>query len=301
MKIKRKHIPYLLCLPTFLYLLCLVMYPLIFSLIIAFRKFDPLRGLSALRMPYVGLNNFVKIFQDHIFAVAMTNTIIILLVALSIEFVLGFGIALLLNRKIIRGSSIFTTLLLTPMMMPLVAAGLMWRMMFHMDYGIINAFVKGVGISSGIDWLGSLQWVLFTIIVVDIWQWTPFVVLILLAGLRALPPEPLEAARVDGSSSWQLLKYIILPLLRWPIMIVLLIRMMDIFKIFDTVYALTYGGPGYASETISFHTYMQGFKQFKLGYAAALSWVILVIVITLSTILIRLVREKGELTDEVTE
>jgi len=243
-------------------------------------------------MPYVGLNNFVKIFQDHIFAVAMTNTVIILLVALSIEFVLGFGIALLLNRKIIRGSGIFTTLLLIPMMMPLVAAGLMWRMMFHMDYGIINGFVKGVGISSGIDWLGSSQWVLFTIIVVDIWQWTPFVILILLASLRALPPEPLEAARVDGSSSRQLLRYIILPLLRWPIMIVLLIRMMDIFKIFDTVYTLTYGGPGYSSETISFRIYIQGFKLFKLGYAAALSWVILVIVITLSTILVRLIREK---------
>ena len=292
MKLRKEYVPYLLCLPTVLYLLFLIIYPLIFSLVIAFHKFDPLAGLSILRMPFVGITNFVKIFQHHIFFKAMENTLIILAVALSIEFIFGFAIALLLNRKVVKGSSIFTTLLLTPMMMPMVAAGLMWRMMFHLDYGIINAFVKSLGISSGINWLGSSQWVLPTIIIVDIWQWTPFVILILLAGLKALPKEPLEAAIVDGSSSWQRFRYVILPLLRWPIMIVLLIRMMDIFKIFDTVYALTYGGPGYSSETISFHTYLQGFKHFKLGYAAALSWIILIIVLIFSTLLIRLIRKK---------
>jgi len=251
-------------------------------------------GLSILRMRFIGIENFIKIFQDHIFVVSMKNTLLILIIALPVEFFLGLAVALLLNRKIVKGSNIFITLMLTPMMMPMVAAGLMWRMMFHHDYGILNAFVKWIGISSGIDWLGSTRIVLFTIILVDIWQWTPFVILILLAGLKSIPIEPTEAATVDGASSIQILKYIILPLIRWPIMIVLLIRMMDIFKIFDTVYALTYGGPGYASQTISFYTYLQGFKQFRLGYAAALSWIILIIILVLSMIFVRtLARREG--------
>ena len=294
MKIRKKYIPYFLCLPTLVYLISLVIYPLIFSLFIAFRRFNPLYGLSALKMPFVGVENFIKIFQDHIFMVSMKNTLLILAIALTVEFFLGLGVALLLNRKILKGANVFTTLMLTPMMMPMVAAGLMWRMMFHLDYGIINAFVKWIGISSGINWLGSTRVVLSTIILVDIWQWTPFVILILLAGLKSIPGEPIEAATVDGASSGQILRHVILPLIRWPIMIVLLIRMMDIFKIFDTVYALTYGGPGYASQTISFYTYLQGFKQFRLGYAAALSWIILIIILVLSMIFVRaLARREG--------
>ncbi|MCS7260825.1 MAG: sugar ABC transporter permease [Anaerolineae bacterium] len=255
----------------------------------AFKQFKLKKDLSFWDMPWVGLRNFEKAIYDENFLSALWVTILIMVIAVTIEFLLGLAIALLLNRKNVYGHSFFMMLLMTPMMMPVIAGGLLWRMLFDVRWGAVNAVVQWFGLPA-IDFLGTIRWALPSVIVVDIWQWTPFVVLILLAGLRAIPEELYEAALVDGASRFQSFFKITWPLLAWPIMIVLLIRSMDAFKIFDVVYGLTFGGPGNSTTTASFYIYKQGFSQFNLGYAAALSWIVFIVVYTISMLIIRFLK-----------
>jgi len=292
--ISRRYAPYLLCAPTLLYLLALIIYPMVYSALMSFKKWDMARGLSVFDMPWVGLANFQKLAGDATFRVVLGNTLQFMVVAVGAEFVLGFAIALLLNRRCLRWSPLWMTLILVPMMLPSIAAGQMWRVLFDLKYGVINAFVQWLGVKGGINFLGSPTWALRTVMIVDIWQWTPFVVLILLAGLRSLPEEPYEAARVDGAGAWASFRFLTLPLLSWPILIVLLMRLMDTFKIFDAVYSLTYGGPGVTSTTASFYIYLKSFKNFELGYGAALSWLVFFIVYLMSVGIIRFVRREAD-------
>jgi len=289
----RKIQPYILIAPTIAWLAAFIIYPLIFSIIMAFKQFKLKKDLSFWEMPWVGLRNFEKAVHDENFLNAVWVTILIMLVAVTIEFIIGLAIALLLNRKNVRGHAFFMTLLMTPMMMPIIAGGLLWRMLFDVRWGVVNAVIQWFGLPS-IDFLGTIQWALPAVMVVDIWQWTPFVVLILLSGLRAIPEELYEAAVVDGASRFQSFLKITWPLLAWPIMIVLLIRSMDAFKIFDVVYGLTFGGPGNSTTTASFYIYKQGFSQFNLGYAAALSWIVFIVVYTITMLIIRFLKPAEE-------
>jgi multiple sugar transport system permease protein len=274
---KRRYLPYVLAFPSLAYILGLAVFPLAFSLWMTFHKWVQKRGLSPFKMPFSGVQNFIKLFQDDRFSNALLVTFKTLIVAVPIEFFMGLGVALLLNRKKLRGGSFYLTLMLVPLMLPMVTGGLVWKMMLHLDYGIINGLIMRLGLNP-VDWLLSSTWALGAVIVVDIWQWTPFVVLILLAGLRSIPNEPLEAARIDGASHVQVFRFIIWPLISWPVLVVLLMRSIDIFKIFDSVYALTRGGPGEATTTLAYYLYIRGFQRFELGYASAMSWVIFFIV-----------------------
>lgn len=285
----RKAHPYLLIAPTIAWLAGFIVYPLIFSIVMALKQFKLKKDLSFWDMPWIGLRNFEKAISDENFLGALWVTLVVLLVAVTIEFLLGLAIASLLNRKNVRGHSFFMTLLMTPMMMPIIAGGLLWRMLLDVRWGAVNAAVQWFGLPP-IDFLGTIQWSLPSVMLVDIWQWTPFVVLILLSGLRAIPEELYEAATVDGAGRLQAFLKITWPLLAWPVMIVLLIRSMDAFKIFDVVYGLTFGGPGNSTTTVSFYIYKQGFSQFNLGYAASLSWIVFIIVYAISTLIIRFLR-----------
>jgi multiple sugar transport system permease protein len=268
-----------------------VIYPLIFSVIMGFKEFQLRKGLGILDMPWVGLRNFVDAVTDSSFLLALWNTTQILVIAVGAEFVVGLAIALLLNHKWAKGDFIYMSLILTPMMMPMIAGGLVWRMLVNTRWGLINAMLGMFGIEP-VDFIGSASLSLWTVILVDFWQWTPFVVLILLAALRSLPEEPYEAALVEGASRWQIFRNITWPMIAWPVMVVLLIRGIDAFKVFDTVYAITFGGPGNSSTTASFIIYREGFTQFKLGYAAALSWIVFIIVYSLSMLIIKFFRPK---------
>ena len=242
--IRRKQ-AYILMAPTMIWLLAFVIYPLIFSIVMAFKQFKLKRGMTFWDMPWSGLYNFNKAIHDENFIKALWVTITLMVVAVAIEFVLGMIIAMLLNKKNVKGHFIFMSLLLTPMMMPIIAGGLLWRMLLDVRWGAINAAIMFFGLAP-IDFLGTIKWSLPSVILVDIWQWTPFVVLILLSGLRTIPDELYEAATVDGANRVQTFLKITWPLLAWPVMIVLLIRSMDAFKVFDVVYGLTFGGPGTA-------------------------------------------------------
>jgi multiple sugar transport system permease protein len=291
--LKKRFTPYLYMAPTMVWLLFFIVYPLIFALVMAFKRFKLERGLSFWDMPWVGVENFITAFTDIYFLLSLYKTFLILFIAVSIEFGLGLFIANLLNKPKIRADYLWVVLILSPMMLPLIASGNLWRMLLDVRWGAINAMIMFFGFKP-IDFLGTTKWALPAVIIVEVWQWTPFVVITLLAGLRSIPEEPKEAALVDGATKWQMFRHIMLPLMKGQIVIVLLIRSMDVFKTFDIVYALTFGGPGQSTTVATFYLYRQAFTQFKLGYGSALSWIIFVIVYLISFAILRIFKtEEG--------
>lgn len=268
--------------PAVIVLLLLTIYPLIFAIKVSLQT-------PAGRWT---LANFTRLFGDHFFAVALWQTFIFTASALVAEFALGLGLALLLDSQI-RGRNFFRSLLLIPMMLPPVVVAVIWRLIYNPNFGTINGTLKGWGINtSNLTWIASPSMALPSVILVDIWQWTPFMFLILLAGLQAIPQEPYEAAMIDGSSAWQTFWHITLPLLKPAILIALLLRTMDLLRIFDQVFILTQGGPGFATETISLYIYKTAFRFFDFGYAAAMSFVLLILINVVSIGYIRSLRRQ---------
>lgn len=235
---------------------------------------------------FVGLDNYIKIFQDGIFGQAVGNTLIIVFVCLTLETVLGFLIALTLwNLK--RTLRVLQTILLLPMITAPVVVALIWRYIYDPQFGMLNYVLRNtIGIGD-IAWLGDESTSLMSVMVVDIWQMTPFTILILFAAMTGISEDWIEAAQVDGAKFWRIVRKIILPALMPILMFILLMRTMDLFKIFDTVYVLTKGGPGFSTETLSMYTYKVGFSQYEMGYAMALSIVTLVGIMLISCFYMR--------------
>ncbi|HET8678389.1 MAG TPA: sugar ABC transporter permease, partial [Blastocatellia bacterium] len=239
-----KALPYLLIAPTVAVLITLSIYPLIYAIKVSFQT-NSASGWT--------FGNFARLASDQFFLSALGHTFVYASVALTVEFLLGLGLALLLDRSL-RGRSVFRALLLVPMMLPPVVVGVVWRLMFNSDFGAINGTLKTAGVNTeALTWTASPELALASVIAVDVWQWTPFMFLVLLAGLQAIPQEPYEAAMVDGSSWWQTFRHVTLPLLRPAILIALLLRTMDLLRVFDQIFILTEGGPGFATETVSLY------------------------------------------------
>ena len=205
--------------------------------------------------------------------------------AIAIEFTLGMLVALLLNRNL-RGKGAIRSMILLPMMCTNVVIGLTWRLLFNYEFGIINYYFTQMGLSP-VEWLSAPNLAMLSVVIVDVWNTTSFVALMLLAGLQSLPEEPFEAARIDGASAWQTFTFITLPLLRQSILVALLWRLIDTFRIFDVVYLLTAGGPARATEMVSIYVYTYGFKSFNLGYASSSSYVMIIIMLLIAGLLAR--------------
>ena len=271
--------------PALVVLLSLSIYPLIYSITISLQT-ETADGIKW------GVSNFTRLISDAFFLTAMAHTFIYAVVALVFEFLIGLSLALLLNSQI-RGRTLFRAALLVPMMLPTVVVGVVWRLMLNPTFGAINGTLKEVGVNTEpLTWTASPKLALLSVIAVDVWQWTPFVFLVLLAGLQAIPQEPYEAALIDGSSRWQTFRYVTLPLLKPAILIALLLRTMDLLRVFDQIFILTEGGPGFATETISLYIYRTAFRFFDFGYAAAMSFVLLALTNVISTIYIRFLQTK---------
>jgi len=271
--------------PTIAVLLALSVYPLIYAIKVAFQS-----GSGA--DTHWTFQHFTRLFSDSFFLAALGHTLLFATVALTFEFLLGLGLALLVDRPL-RGRGLFRALLLVPMMLPPVVVGVVWRLMLNPDFGAINGTLRSVGLTTdALTWTASPRLAMLSVIAVDVWQWTPFVFLVLLAGLQAIPQEPYEAARMDGSSAWQTFRFITLPLLRPAMLIALLLRTMDLLRVFDQIFILTEGGPGFATETVSLYIYRAAFRFFDFGYAAAMSFVLLVITNLISAGYIRLLERQ---------
>jgi multiple sugar transport system permease protein len=279
-------LPYLLVAPALAVLLALSIYPLFYSITISLQQ-ETATGIAWT------LAHFTRLATDNFFRTAMVHTFVYAIAALTCEFLLGLGLALLLNQQI-RGRGVFRASLLVPMMLPTVVVGIVWRLLLNPNFGAINGTLRQVGINTeSLTWTASPRLAFLAVVAVDVWQWTPFVFLVLLAGLQAIPQEPYEAALIDGSSRWQTFRHVTLPLLKPAILIVLLLRTMDLLRVFDQIFILTEGGPGFATEMISLYIYRTAFRFFDFGYAAAMSFVLLALTNLVSVVYIRLLRSEN--------
>ena len=270
-------------------ILAITIFPLIYSIGISLTYYYLPAGISP---RFVGIKNYITAFQDSVFWNSVKITFKIAIPALFLEFFIGFALALLLNG-VRKGRTIITSFLVSPVMIAPAAAAMAFRLLYHPQYGPINAFLSTLFRKPvQIAWLGSPEISFFSILLVDVWQMTPFVMLILLAGLSGISEELYESAKVDGGSPFQMFRYITLPLLRLPIIVAILIRMIDLLKFFDLVYVLTMGGPARTTETVSFFTYFAGLRFFRVGYGAALSLILLFMVVALTSLFLRVTRIK---------
>ncbi len=282
-----KRAGYLLLVPGIVVLLFLVMYPLVRSIWVSLHTWYLAKPQL---FPFVGLRNYSQLlFQDHVFKIALRNTMIIVLIAIPMEFFLGLLLATQLNREDIKGKKIFRAILVLPIALMPIVVGVLWKFMLHPRYGIVNFGLGLLGIES-IQWIADPRFALISVMIVDIWEWTPFMVLVLFAGFLSIPKEPVEAARIDGASDWQLFFRISLPLILPIVVVAILIRIMDIIKMFDVVYVLTRGGPGDSTELLSLYGFRIGLNYFYMGKAAALSWIIVIMVSILAQIFLRVVK-----------
>lgn len=232
---------------------------------------------------WVGLANFSKVLTNPRFWSSLGITAIFVLVAVPVQIVLGLGLAMLING-LARGREIFASLFLIPMMLAPIVVGFSWNLFLNPIYGPLNALLRGIGLSPP-AWASSPSWALPTVVFVDIWQWTPFVMIVLLAGLRSIPARVFEAARVDGSTRWQTFLHILLPMMAPYITVAFVLRFIDSFKVFDVIYILTKGGPGTSTQNLAYYTYDMGFGRFDFGLAGALS-IIQLVLLTVGTMAI---------------
>jgi multiple sugar transport system permease protein len=269
--------------PAFLVLIIILIYPLGFSFWLTFHQWTMRDFRSG--VPFIGLENYITLFSNEDFLNSLRVTFTFVTCAVGIEFLLGMGLALLLNHDL-KGRGIIRSMILLPMMCTNVVIGLTWRLLFNYQFGIINFYLTQLHLEP-VQWLSLPSLGMVSIIIVDVWNTTSFVALMLLAGLQSLPEEPFEAARIDGASGLQSFWYITLPLLRQTILVALLWRVIDTFRIFDVVWLLTAGGPAHATETVSIYVYNYGFRSFNLGYASAASYIMIFIMLGIAAVLAR--------------
>jgi len=284
---RRVWVPYIVMLPTLLFLFAISIVPLVYSLVVSFLRYNLMDPEPA---RFVGLRNFQLIFTSPDFWNSLGVTLGFVIMAVGAEFLIGLALALVLSRDVPR-IGIFRSLILVPLSLAPIVVGLLWRFLLGTEYGIINYFITVVGLPR-VDFLSNTTLALGVIALVDVWQWTPFMFLILLAGVQALPADPFEAAAIDGASRGQMFRYITLPLLRYPILVALLLRTIDSFRVYDLIFMMTRGGPINATDTLSWHIYNIGFRNFNMSYASALSWVMLIVVSIVVSIFVRLLLER---------
>jgi multiple sugar transport system permease protein len=277
LRLRKRRVPIFFVLPAVITLLAITVFPLVYELRLAFTSWELTTNAPA---KFVALQNFGAIlFHDSRFWSSMRVTLTLLVFGVAIELLIGTGLALLLNRlKRIRTTLV--SLFLIPVLIAPVVAGFQFRMIYHDQFGPLNYLIEllTAGHWRGFAWIANPKIALIAIMMTDIWQWTPFLMLIILAGLQSISPELYETSEVDGASPWQTFWRVTLPLLLPVIVIGILIRAMDSFKLFDIIYLVTGGGPGNVTETISFYTYLQGFKFFSLGYTAAMAFLQLIVI-----------------------
>src|SRR5581483_4314052 len=274
--------------PAVLYLIAFSVYPLVTSLVRSFEDYNSQRNTWR----WIGLGNYRQLFLDHAFWQTVEHTVVFTFAGVAIQVVLGTALALFFNQKL-RGATLVRGILILPMLLTPIVVGLMWRALLNPDWGMLNWIAERLGFHN-VHWLSDPSTALRTLILVDCWQWTPFVFVIVYARLQALPQEVFEAGSVDGATWFQRTRYLTLPLLMPAIVFAAVFRGIDAFRTFDLVYGLTNGGPVQATSTLSFESYQNGFEFYHYGYASAISYVMVIVAAIGITILFRFVRVRRE-------
>jgi multiple sugar transport system permease protein len=278
-----RHFKYWIIAPAIFLLLLVGLFPLIYSLAVSFMRIDMMDTDTS----FHGLYNYANLFKDARLWQSLAHTLLITAIALPVELLLGLAMAYLFLDRM-PGRQIFVSLLVLPTIISPIVAGATWRLMFDNQFGPINQILSWfAGERVNALWTISSGLVYPAIVFCEIWQWTPFMFLILLAALSNVDKSLTDAAEIDGARFWRTFRYVVLPAI-WPVMaIAILIRGLDLFRIFDIVYALTSGGPGTMTETVSLYAYTQGFKQFETSYTAAIAFLVVAILTVAITWAIR--------------
>jgi len=285
---RRHRSYYLFVVPALVVVGAVIIFPWLFTVWMS--AFDWKIGTVA---HFVGFDNYTGLATNQRFLESIVHTFYFTALAVVVPLILGLVAALIFHRDFpFRGvlRSVFTM----PMMATPVAVALVWTMMFHPQQGVLNYLLSVVGLPPSL-WVYSPTWVIPSLVLVEIWHWTPLVMLIILGGLAALPTEPYESARLDGASEWQLFRYITLPLVAPFLVVAAVIRTIDALKAFDTIYVISQGGPGTASETINLYLYLQAFAFYNVGNASAVVVVFFVIILALALLLLY-VRQRAKWT-----
>jgi multiple sugar transport system permease protein len=276
--------------PTVVALLLIVAFPLAYALYVSVHDYDLTEGGIG---PYIGLESYRETLEDALFITAARNTAVLAVSVVLAELVVALGLALLLNQPRLRFRYVYLAILLIPLLVSPIAVGLIWRLLLHPELGAVNWLFGVVGLPKQ-AWLGGQHTAMPTIVGVDVWHETSLMIVIILAGLTALPRDPLEAATVDGASGWQVLRTITLPLLAPVLLVAVLIRMIAAMKTYDLIYVLTRGGPGTATETVSYSIWKAAFTTLEMGRAAAASFLLLLVILVLTVVLVRVMRSGTE-------
>ena len=273
---------YLFLLPGLLVLVAIILFPLLFTIRVSFSGWDVYNpGLN-----WIGGENYSRLWVDERYWQALGRLTLLSVGTVLLQYVLGFGLALLVWRDI-AARRLFRVLFLIPMMTTPVVMSVIWRTIFHESLGPLNPILEALGIGAA-PWLSQATWSFIAVMIVEVWQWTPFMFLLLLAGLLSLPNEPFLAARIDGAGPIRTFFSVTFPMLGAISVGAILIRLIEASKIMETVYVLTSGGPGTATETSSYYIYIRGMRDFQIGYSAALSLTYLIIMIVTLTVVAKL-------------
>ena len=275
-----RHVRWIFPLPALLFVLVMMAFPLLYTAWISLTGWS----LSAGTPPdFIGLKNYLALFQDERFRLAVVRTLYFTLLAMAVEVVAGVAIALLLDREY-PGKRVVNAIMLLPMMATPVAIAMVWLFMYEPSAGVVNYVLRALHGPTPL-WIAGPNSAIPALVLVDVWEWTPMITLISLAGLSGLPGDVFEAAKVDGAGGWRMLWQITLPMLMPTVTIAALLRLIDALKTFDIIYAMTGGGPGYASETLNIYTYQQAFSYFSFGFASAALVVFFALVLGMSLLM----------------
>jgi multiple sugar transport system permease protein len=284
-----KNARFLFILPAVLFVLLMMVFPIGYTAFLSLHNWSGSIKEAPRSVQFDNYRNLLT--QDPRFGDAVIRTFIFSTAAVTLELMLGLGIALLVQKRFL-GQGLIKTLILLPMVATPVAIGMVWLLMYEPNIGLLNNVMRILGLRQQ-PWLGSEQMALGCLVAVDIWQWTPMMALILLAGLTTLPEEPFEAARVDGANTWQRFRRLTLPLLFPTMIAAALLRSIDALKTFDIIYTMTRGGPGFSTETINIYGYVQSFEYFALGKASSLLLIFFAIVLGISLLFVQVRKRWG--------
>lgn len=265
-------------LPSLVLLFLVTIYPLLYVLYLSLHRKLLIFDISR----FVGMDNYLFLLRDDRFLNALKNTIYFTTLSVALELILGLAIALLLNRSFMA-KGLMRAVVLIPWAIPTVVSAKMWEWIYNTDFGILN-YLLGIKI----NWLGSPLWAIHAAVFMDVWKTTPFVVILLTAGLQVIPKSLYQAARVDGAGDWTIFRWITLPLLKPVILVVLIFRTLDAFRVFDAIYVLTGGGPANTTETLSIYAYKVLFQTLQFGYGSTLSVVVFLCIGCISIFYLRL-------------
>ena len=280
---RRDWTPTILLAPVVIYMTVVGFYPLVHSLYISFTDYNPVQGQSG---TWIGLDNYATAFTDPLFWHSLGLTGLFTFLSVSISLVLAILLALLFNEEL-PGFFLLRTIVLIPMLVTPIAVGIIWRTMMNAEHGLLNYLLMLISVEPQ-PWIGSESSAFACVLLVDIWEWTPFLFIIILAGLRGLPTSPFEAAAIDGAGAFRVFFSITLPMLRPVIIIAALLRMIDAARTYDIVHLLTRGGPDFATDVASIYLQRVNFQFFNLGYGSALSWLLLVAILIVVLVYVRL-------------